>query len=598
MVAASTDVRIRTLVPSGSRGACGGDAVSTEATRAGLRAWGTSALPFLGTVVLQASWPMSSDTTSTRVREPGDIAVTEDWLTPTGQQRTVPMYEAVIANSFLGERRTVKGKSRHDVVRKAWQQVQAWNSLEKRQRNRSAAETQDERAKEALRAVAGILAASLAVDDRLDWTAMYDHRPFEEFTFGAAPAPLVVAKKPWWLFLLFFLMPRWERQQAAIGQAKRHELARWDAQRTQAFQLHQQKRAAYDRKVKRHNASVAAAKARYESGDATAVVEYLGAVFERSVYPQSFFVEHSVLFDAASRTAVVELELPRQSDIPSASGFKLIASRQEIVPVYMKPKDHDQFYDAALKQAVLRTMHEVFESDYVANALACVVNGFVTDADPATGMERRTCVVSVEADRASFMAMDLARVDPSACIARYKGLIAGPLSQVAPVRPIMVLSRHDARFVDSRDVLAEIGEQNLASMEWQDFEQLVRELFAKMFTTEGAEVRITQASRDQGVDAVAFDPDPIRGGKFVIQAKRYTKVVPVSAVRDLYGTLINEGAVKGVLVTTAHYGRDSRAFAKDKPITLIDGPQLVWLLEQHGHRVRLDVEGARPKSTR
>ena len=108
--------------------------------------------------------------------------------------------------------------------------------------------------------------------------------------------------------------------------------------------------------------------------------------------------------------------------------------------------------------------------------------------------------------------------------------------------------------------------------------------------------KVTQASRDQGVDAVAFDPDPIRGGKFVIQAKRYTKVVPVSAVRDLYGTMLNEGAVKGILVTTAHYGPDSREFAKDKPITLIDGSNLVYLLEQYGYHVRLDVEAARRKA--
>ena len=38
-------------------------------------------------------------------------------------------------------------------------------------------------------------------------------------------------------------------------------------------------------------------------------------------------------------------------------------------------------------------------------------------------------------------------------------------------------------------------------------------------------MKITQASKDGGVDAVAFDPDPIRGGKIVIQAKRYTNVV-------------------------------------------------------------------------
>ena len=79
----------------------------------------------------------------------------------------------------------------------------------------------------------------------------------------------------------------------------------------------------------------------------------------------------------------------------------------------------------------------------------------------------------------------------------------------------------------------------------------------------------------------------------MIQSQRYTNVVPVSAVRDFYGTMINEGATKGILVTTAYYGRDSREFAQDKPLTLIDGPNLVYPLEQHGHKVRIDIDAAR-----
>jgi restriction system protein len=145
-------------------------------------------------------------------------------------------------------------------------------------------------------------------------------------------------------------------------------------------------------------------------------------------------------------------------------------------------------------------------------------------------------------------------------------------------------------------VLAEINSTtNLAEIGWEEFEHLVRGLFSKLFGSDSSDVRVTQASSDGGIDAIAFDEDPIRGGKFVIQAKRYTKVVPVSAVRDLYGTMISEGATKGILVTTAHYGRDSQSFVKDKPITLIDGSNLVYLLEEHGHKVRIDVDAARAK---
>jgi restriction system protein len=130
-------------------------------------------------------------------------------------------------------------------------------------------------------------------------------------------------------------------------------------------------------------------------------------------------------------------------------------------------------------------------------------------------------------------------------------------------------------------------------LSWEEFEHLIRELFEKEFSSNGGEVKVTQASRDGGVDAVAFDPDPIRGGKIVIQAKRYTNTVGVSAVRDLYGTVMNEGATKGILVTTADYGPDAYEFAKNKPLTLLNGSNLLFLLEKHGQKARIDLTEAK-----
>jgi restriction system protein len=89
------------------------------------------------------------------------------------------------------------------------------------------------------------------------------------------------------------------------------------------------------------------------------------------------------------------------------------------------------------------------------------------------------------------------------------------------------------------------------------------------------------------VDAVAFDPDPIRGGKIVIQAKRYTNPVGVSAVCDLCGTVHNEGANKGILVTTSDFVPDAYAFAKDRPLTLLSGGEPLYLLSQHGHSAKM-----------
>jgi restriction system protein len=158
----------------------------------------------------------------------------------------------------------------------------------------------------------------------------------------------------------------------------------------------------------------------------------------------------------------------------------------------------------------------------------------------------------------------------------------------------MDISREDKRFVQGYGVVDTLEEGfNLAAMDWLDFENLIRELFEKQFSDNGGEVKVTRSSRDGGVDAVAFDSDPIRGGKIVIQAKRYTNTVGISAVRDLYGTVMNEGAMKGILITTADYGPDAYEFAKDKPLTLLNGGHLLHMLREHGHKVKIDLKEAK-----
>lgn len=46
--------------------------------------------------------------------------------------------------------------------------------------------------------------------------------------------------------------------------------------------------------------------------------------------------------------------------------------------------------------------------------------------------------------------------------------------------------------------------------------------------------------------------------------------------------MMNENASRGILVTTSHFGKDSIRFADNKPITLIDGQQLLGLMRQYG----------------
>lgn len=223
-----------------------------------------------------------------------------------------------------------------------------------------------------------------------------------------------------------------------------------------------------------------------------------------------------------------------------------------------------------------------------------VFNGYVNSVDPATGQESNSCILSLQAGKAEFQQINLARIDPKICFKNLKGIGSSKLYSLTPIAPLLKINREDSRFVSSYDVAYSIQEtDNLAVMDWEDFEHLIREIFEKEFAVTGGEVKVTQASRDGGVDAVVFDPDPLRGGKIIIQAKRYSNTVGVSAVRDLYGTLMNEGANKGILVTTSDYGPDAYEFAKGKPLVLLNGGNLLHLLEKHGHRARIDLKEAK-----
>jgi restriction system protein len=226
-----------------------------------------------------------------------------------------------------------------------------------------------------------------------------------------------------------------------------------------------------------------------------------------------------------------------------------------------------------------------------------VLNGWVKFDDPSTGISTKAYTASLMVDRNQISNVNISKIDPVTAFDSLHGKSAGRLIEIIPIEPMLSLNKKDSRFVDAKAVLSTLGPAtNLAAMDWQDFEHLIRELFEKEFTGRGAEVKITQASRDRGVDAIVFDPDPIHGGKYVIQAKRYTNTVDVSAVRDLCAVVKKEGASRGILVTTSTYGADAYAFANNEPVTLLNGAELLGLLRKHGYSFRINLQEARKLS--
>ncbi len=318
------------------------------------------------------------------------------------------------------------------------------------------------------------------------------------------------------------------------------------------------------------------------------LAEYLRLQDDLTKYPSAFPRAILTGYDAESQILVVTRELPNLDEL---SLNKLDEKGRTKAVTKTEAERFRKLVPCAI---ALRTASKIISSEYGGLIKAVCFNGEISFTDPADGHRKQETVISVLIRDEDLQSMKLENVDPATAITSLKGRLSQDFERSAPVLPILALDKTDSRIVESTfDLNTLDASTNLAAMDWEQFENLVREVFAKEFSGDDMEVKVTQASRDGGVDAIAFDPDPIRGGKFVFQAKRYTNVVDVSAVRDLYGVVMHEGANRGILVTTSSFGADAYKFAEGKALTLINGNQLLGLLSKYGYQVRIDIEEAR-----
>jgi restriction system protein len=291
---------------------------------------------------------------------------------------------------------------------------------------------------------------------------------------------------------------------------------------------------------------------------------------------------------------IVDYTLPKIDEIPNKTWKKnaSIVHKTDDDLVELPTTKLKALYEDVLYRITLRTIAEIYAADEKNYIDGICFNGIIHERNKATGQMEDNYILSLSVSKEQFLQIDLTYIDAKQCFKFLKGVGGSKLSNLSPIVPIVQIEKEDNRIIESR-VISTTEDINLAEMDWEDFEHLVRQIFEWEFQGNGSEVKITQSSRDGGVDAIVYDPDPIRGGKIIIQAKRYTNTVGVSAVRDLYGTIINEGANKGILITTADYGSDSYKFAQDKPITLLNGGHLLYLMKKHGHSARIDLEEAK-----
>src|SRR5262249_50321118 len=195
-------------------------------------------------------------------------------------------------------------------------------------------------------------------------------------------------------------------------------------------------------------------------------------------------------------------------------------------------RDVEHFLRRLVPAISLHIARNVADNDWRDTLETIAVNCWSRYFEKTTGNPKDAFVSALKTDKNSILEININRADALDAFRALRGTFVFSTQEIVPIEPQIRLDKNDSRFVKGREILEGMAQgQNLATMDWLDFEHLIRELLEKEY---GTDVKITRASRDQGVDAVVFNPDPLHGGKYVVQAKRYNNLVVAAAVRELY----------------------------------------------------------------
>ena len=250
----------------------------------------------------------------------------------------------------------------------------------------------------------GILAATLGIDDHIDFESLKERPRPRELELGALafPAPSPEYTEPPAPTGLRSLVPGAKAKHAqAVDEARRaHAAAMADWERheerrvTQVRERQEQHEAATNDLLEQahvHNEAVDRFKAAFDNYEPDAVVNYFSLVLAASGYPEGFPKQYKVAFVPESKQLVVEYDLPDFTVVPEVREYHYVKAKDEIAERTRPMTERKALYAGLVAQTALRTIHELFEADRGRFVETVVYNGYVDSIDRRTGHAARPC---------------------------------------------------------------------------------------------------------------------------------------------------------------------------------------------------------------
>ena len=363
---------------------------------------------------------------------------------------------------------------------------------------------------------------------------------------------------------------------------------------SEARRQHSARLAAAEREVGEHNRSVDAFIAAFRSREREAGERYLGMVLAKVPLPSGFPRAFEVTYNPQAEQAVVQVELPGPAIVPTVRAVQYVQSKDEDRELARPAKEVGELYRLIVSQAALLCVRDILDGDSLLASVA--FNGHVRATNPATGRREYPCLISLNVERDAFEQLVLAEVKPAECLRYLRALVSPHPYDLEQIKPIVDFDLTKYRFIEGLDAVSTLDSRpDLMDLSPDEFEHLVRQVFE----VTGLEGWTTEHSRDDGVDAVMINKTPGRATLSIVQAKRYSKVVGVSHIRELAGAMEEKKAGHGILVTTSWFTSGCWQKAREHGrMELFDGPRLRALIKERlGKDVLIGIDRPRNAAT-
>lgn len=104
-----------------------------------------------------------------------------------------------------------------------------------------------------------------------------------------------------------------------------------------------------------------------------------------------------------------------------------------------------------------------------------------------------------------------------------------------------------------------------------ELERLAAQVYKKM----GYRVQHVGQMGDHGIDVLLINPN---NQKEIVQCKQWSKPVGEPVLRDLYGAMMHDQAIRGWLWAPRGFSGPAKSWAKGKPIVLVDNVEINRLI--------------------